>query len=380
MEIKSRDKLEPGDVLAKPIYNSNGVALLPAGAVLSESNIDRLQKDYNDISEFFCVDTPGTENIIIEDNIGEEVRIKTSIAIRNKQIREIIEQSKVISHQIINYNIHDVDFYDTRNKSDYVTRHAVNVAIVSCIIAKSMGYSEKELEEITLAGLLHDFARSNQSDSNIEKLYTDRLKCKKEEILPYLTVDLLKDTDFVRTGEISQNVLGSILCHHEHQNGQGYYKVPAEIIKKHKYASILHVADIYDTLSNNDTKSILIDLPENALYLFNRSGGMTPKNIITYFMKDYGAVSESQRLFDPTVVKHFIKCVSIYSKGRRVKLSNGDIAVVNRNFLGHSDRPEVVVIDGALKGKTINLTENVNYLNLSVIDYVHDEKDNKLKM
>ena len=74
MEIKSRDKLEPGDVLAKPIYNSNGVALLPAGAVLSESNIDRLRKDYNDISEFFCVDTPGTENIIIEDNIGEELK------------------------------------------------------------------------------------------------------------------------------------------------------------------------------------------------------------------------------------------------------------------------------------------------------------------
>ena len=103
---------------------------------------------------------------------------------------------------------------------------------------------------------------------------------------------------------------------------------------------------------------------------------MTPKNIITYFMKDYGAVSESQRLFDPTVVKHFIKCVSIYSKGRRVKLSNGDIAVVNRNFFGHSDRPEVVVIDGALKGKTINLTENVNYLNLFVIDYFYDLKDN----
>ena len=84
-------------------------------------------------------------------------------------LSKIIEQSKVISHKIINYNIHDVDFYDTRNKSDYVNRHAVNVAIVSCIIAKSMGYSEKELEEITLAGLLHDFARSNQSDSNIVK-------------------------------------------------------------------------------------------------------------------------------------------------------------------------------------------------------------------
>ena len=96
-------------------------------------------------------------------------------------------------------------------------------------------------------------------------------------------------------------------------------------------------------------------------------------------MKDYGAISESQRLFDQDVVKHFLNCISVYSKGRRVILSNGDIAVVNRNFLGHADRPEVVIIDGDLKGKIVNLTEDKNYLNLSVIDYEHENK-NKLKM
>lgn len=380
MEIKIKENLEPGDVLAKPIYNLNGVALLPAGAVLSEKNIFKLKSEYQDILQFFCIDTPGTENIIIEERISEETKIAASKAVRNKEISEIIKQSVEITKQIINYNIHDVDYYNTRCKSDYIGRHSVNVAIVSCIIAKSMGFNEKDLQEVTLAGLLHDFAKGTQTDEDIERLYTTRLKCKKDEIIPYLTYDLLKSTDYAKNGQISVSVLNSILCHHEHQNGQGYYNVPRDVLKRYKYASVLHVADIYDSLSNNDTKAILNDLPENTLYLFMKNGGITPKNIVSYFMSDYSSVDENKRLFDKNVIKHFIKCVSIYSKGRRVKLSNGDIAVVNRNFLGHSDRPEVVVIDGALKGKTINLTENVNYLNLSVIDYVHDEKDNKLKM
>ena len=157
------------------------------------------------------------------------------------------------------------------------------------------------------------------------------------------------------------------------------FPYPGNTIKNYKYASILHVADIYDTLSNNDINAINSDLPENTLFLFQKSGGITPKNIITYFMKDYGAISESQRLFDQDVVKHFLNCISVYSKGRRVILSNGDIAVVNRNFLGHADRPEVVIIDGDLKGKIVNLTEDKNYLNLSIIDYEHENK-NKLKM
>lgn len=380
MEIKTKDKLEVGDVLAKPIYNSMGVALLPAGATLTEKTISRLQSEYNGYTmQYFYIETPGTENIIIEDKISDQIRIETSKAVRNKEIREIIRYSKIIAHQIINYNIHNADYYDTRSKFDYVSKHAVNVAVVSCIIAKDMGYSDKELEEVTLAGLLHDFAKSNEADSSIEKLYTERLKCKKEEILPYLTVDLLRDTDFVKTGEIPMSVLSSILCHHEHQNGCGYYKIPGNTIKNYKYASILHVADIYDTLSNNDINAINSDLPENTLFLFQKSGGITPKNIITYFMKDYGAISESQRLFDQDVVKHFLNCISVYSKGRRVILSNGDIAVVNRNFLGHADRPEVVIIDGDLKGKIVNLTEDKNYLNLSIIDYEHENK-NKLKM
>ena len=43
MEIKTKDKLEVGDVLAKPIYNSMGVALLPAGATLTEKAISAIE-------------------------------------------------------------------------------------------------------------------------------------------------------------------------------------------------------------------------------------------------------------------------------------------------------------------------------------------------
>lgn len=379
MELKSKDQLQVGDILAKPIYNSRGTILLSEGAELNENSIEKLSNIYGALGEqFFYIKTPGTENIKIEDKISEKVRSETAKSVRNKRIEELINQAKIISRQVVDYNIHDIDYYDTRSYEDYIGRHSVNVAIISCIIGRSMGFSDRELEEITLTGLLHDFAKTIDNDDEITKSYEEMLKCKKEQVLPFITYDLLKDTDYAKNGIISSTMLGSILYHHEHYNGEGYYKKNHNFTKRYKYAEILHVADIYDTLANRDIKSIVIDLPSNTLYLFEKNGGFTPKNIIAYFMRDC-ALSEQQKLFDTNVVEHFIKYVSIYTKGRRVVLSNGDIAIVKENLGKYSDRPEVVVIEGELKGKTIDLSKDMNSLNLVVTDYYHESDSNKLK-
>lgn len=369
MELKSKNQLKVGDILSKPIYNSNGIILLPENTELTEKTIQKIKNISSSLQEqYFYINTMGTENIIIEDKISVKLRTETSKSIRNKNIDNLIDDSKKIVYEITKHNIHDVDYYDNRNEEDYIGRHSVNVAIVSCIIAKSMGFSYNELEEITLAGLLHDFSRAIDDNVEVRKNYEELLKCKKEQVLPFITYDLLKDTDYAKCGKISTVMLGSILYHHEHYNGEGYYKKKYDFVRKYKYASILHVADIYDTLINKDVKSIITDLPLNTLFLFEKSGGFTPKNIVSYFIRDCG-LSESQRLFDSKVINHFIKCVSVYSKGRRVILSNGDIAVVKENSGRYSDRPEVVVIEGEHKGKTIDLSKDMNGLNLVVDDY-----------
>lgn len=368
MELKEIRELKPGMKMAKPIFNARGVTLIPAGATLSESVIKRLNMDSdNTIEKYFYIDTPGAENVIVEDKISEQLRNETAKCIRNKQIEKLMEQAKLISKQVVDYNINSIDYYDTRNDSEYISKHSVNVAIISCIIGRSMGFNQKELYEVTLAGLLHDFSKTETIDEDVIKMYEEKLACKREELFPVLTYSLLKDTDYAKFGELPMTVLSSILYHHENENGTGYYKKNSKFLQKYKYAGILHVADTYDTLANKDMKSIEIDLPTNIKYFFYRDG-ITPRNIISFFTATYSSLDE-KKLFDKNVVLHLLKYISVYVKGKRVELSNGDIAIVNRNFNGHPDRPEVVVIEGENKGKVLNLSSDSDCLNLVVKDY-----------
>ncbi len=376
MEIKNKKELNVGDILATPIYDTNGTTLLPAGTKLTENYINRLNEFYSR-EAYINVQTPGSEIIVVQDNIGEELRNSTAKAIRNREIGSLIEFSKTISKKVVDYDIHEVDYYDKRKDEDYISRHSVNVAVISCIIGKSMGFNEKELQEVTLAGLLHDFAKtSNVNQKNIE-IYAESLNKPKEAVLPLVTVDYLRDTDYVKEGIISPDLLGSLMFHNEHHNGTGYYKKGADFLKKYKYASILHVANVYDTLSNNDIKTIVGILPEKSIDSFSAAGGITPKTIIDFFRTDCSS-EEDKMLFNPEVVRKFLECVSVYSVGRRITLSNGDVAIVISNNPEVPEKPVVKVIEGIFKDNIIDLNKEIEHLDLIVQDYYYDNQDKNI--
>lgn len=367
MELIELKDLKPGMIMAKPIYDSRNVTLVPAGVELTDKKIEKLNYGASNFEQFYYVETSGAESVIIEDKISENLRKETAEFIRNKQIDKLMEQAKRIRDNVIDYNISNVDYYDTRNKEEYVSRHSVNVAIVACIIGRSMELSYEELYELTLAGLLHDFARISKVDEQIYKYYESKLVCPREKLTPILSYAYLKETDYFKFNIIPTTVLMSILYHHENENGTGYYMKDSKTIKKYKYASILHVADVYDSLINKDKDSLKIDLPIKQQYFFERDG-INPRTIINFFMSDCSADDE-QRLFDKKVIKNFLKYISLYTKGKRVLLSNGDEAIVNRNIENYIERPEVVVVSGELKGETIDLSTDKDHFNLIVEDY-----------
>ena len=359
---EKKNKLEVGDVLAKAVLNSKGIILLPQGSVITEKNLEHL-KNINEKLEFY-VET--------QNKVSEYVRSETVKAILNKDVQKVIEQSKVISRQIIERDVHEID-YDVEDNEDYIARHAVNVAILSCIIGREMGFLEYELEEITLAGLLHDFAKLSKLDKTTLDNYKN-IEENNENILDYISYYQLSKEHNIK----SENVLLGILNHHKHYSDT-QYKNKDDISNKKLYASILHLTDIYDTLVNEDYEAIKTDLPRNMLYLFNTMGGFTRQNIIYFFTSD-SCQYPSKRLFDKSVVESFLNSVSVYNVNSKVILSNGDIAIVKRNFEGHADKPEVRVIEGEHEGRLINLSSNINSLNLLIRDYyADDENKNVLK-
>jgi len=124
----------------------------------------------------------------------------------------------------------------------YSFSHSANVALLTTMIAVHLKLSQKEKQEVALAGFYHNvgnylsrqdliFKRKNFSDEESKEM-------RKHAQLGY---DLLVKHDF------SEGVCAAAPQHHEHWNGKGF---PAGIRGQeiHLYAQICSIADLYDAL------------------------------------------------------------------------------------------------------------------------------------
>ena len=173
------------------------------------------------------------ELIRLQTSLEQEVEIKT---------QEVVAHQKRIermSTQIIQALSGAVDAKDT-----YTNGHSTRVAEYSKEIARRLGLSEQEQENIYIMGLLHDVGKIGVSDSIINKpaKLTDE---EYEEIKnhPVLGARILKNIS-----EFPGLVTGA-RWHHERYDGKGYpdglkgEDIPAE-------ARIIAVADAYDAMTS----------------------------------------------------------------------------------------------------------------------------------
>ncbi len=173
------------------------------------------------------------ELIRLQTSLEHEVELKT---------QEVVAHQKRIarmSTQIIQALSGAVDAKDT-----YTNGHSTRVAEYSKEIARRLGLSEQEQDNIYIMGLLHDVGKIGVSDSIINKpaKLTDE---EYEEIKnhPVLGARILKNIS-----EFPGLVTGA-RWHHERYDGKGYpdglkgEDIPAE-------ARIIAVADAYDAMTS----------------------------------------------------------------------------------------------------------------------------------
>ena len=173
------------------------------------------------------------ELIRLQNSLEHEVELKT---------QEVVAHQKLIarmSTQIIQALSGAVDAKDT-----YTNGHSTRVAEYSKEIARRLGLSEQEQDNIYIMGLLHDVGKIGVSDSIINKpaKLTDE---EYEEIKnhPVLGARILKNIS-----EFPGLVTGA-RWHHERYDGKGYpdglkgEDIPAE-------ARIIAVADAYDAMTS----------------------------------------------------------------------------------------------------------------------------------
>lgn len=127
------------------------------------------------------------------------------------------------------------------DQRDYAFGHALNVAIVSGLIGKWMQYSQNEIDQLILAGLLHDIGKLKISPQIINK----KSKLTLEEIHA-MKLHVAYGFDFLKTAKnLTEGILLAVLQHHERMDGSGY---PNHLTarKIHPFAKIVAVANVYD--------------------------------------------------------------------------------------------------------------------------------------
>jgi putative nucleotidyltransferase with HDIG domain len=159
-----------------------------------------------------------------------------------QRARNRSEQYVSLSWGVLAGLMRSLDIRDQR-----AARHAAAVARFSRDMAGAVGMTEQEQELAHTAGLLHDIGHFALSDRVAERGRTltdeDWVAIQRH---PELGADMLKDLGVY--GPVAEIVL----AHHERVDGRGYPNgLPAEEIPE--IAKIIAVAELYDTLTANDT-------------------------------------------------------------------------------------------------------------------------------
>jgi putative nucleotidyltransferase with HDIG domain len=152
-------------------------------------------------------------------------------------------------------------------KDPYTRWHSTNVAKYAVAIARDLGLSPSQLEEIHIASILHDVGKIGISEFIITK--PERLSREEFDIMkdhPAHGIRILEPIGF------SAEITNAIYQHHERYDGKGYPEgLAGDAITLP--ARILNVADTIDAMISERPYRGTISSQEVLLELARESGG-----------------------------------------------------------------------------------------------------------
>lgn len=334
-------KIQKGAKLGKSIYNNDGKVLVRQGTDLNDVKTSRLsQLGYESV---YVTDVLSSD--IIEDMISAELRVQSVKEVKNvfdgfetylkrlnsssstnlKKVKKMeYESTKSMSRvavdivsELLVKRHQEINLVDIKNSEGYLYQHSVNVAVLSVIFGIKLGLNQKKLEILAMGSLLHDLGYNFLDYGVLKgKKFLDKEAKKIINAHPQKGYDYLKDNV-----DISVYVRLIVLQHHEWMNGEGY---PNGIEGKEisELAKIVAICDVYDALTSDRPYREALD-PQEA---------------------NERMLVASVNQLDPDLVQAFIKIIIPYPVGTVVKLTSGEIGVVEEVDMAFPLRPKVKVV------------------------------------
>lgn len=332
MRLCELAKVEPGMRLGRTIYGSDGKVLLSAGVTLQSAYLNRLMElGYTSV----YVSDGIADDVVVPEVVRQETRAEAIVMVRKlmeevprgktpdlARVQASVEQ---LLDEILRAKDLVVGMIDLKSLDSYTFEHSVNVAILSLMCARDMGYSRSQLLELGIGAVLHDVGKCMVPQEILTKparLTPDEFaEVKKHAQLGF---DMLR-----RQFNVSLLAAHMAFQHHERLDGSGYPRglTGDQIIE---YARICAVADVFDACTS--------DRP------YRRR--LTPDEGIRALQLDAGTK------LDPRFVRRLSNHIVPFPLGTIVRLSTGDVALVVSVNPDRLEQPEVKVIRDA-RGRSL---------------------------
>lgn len=200
------------------------------------------------------------------------------------------------------YNSINSEYYivkllnELRSADKYSYNHSVNVSFYAMLLGKWLFLSEKEIKNLSQAGMLHDIGKTKipieilNKNGKLDSYEFEEIK--NHSVYGY---NIVKELDI-----ISDNVKEAILMHHERTDGSGYPMGKNEN-ELSLYSKIIAIVDSYDAITSERVYKKR-ETPFEAFQIFQHS---------------------SLKCFDIHIMTIFLTNLAVCYVGSKVLLNNG---------------------------------------------------------
>lgn len=368
-------EVKVGDRLGRTLYYQYGAPILTAGSRLTQRWIDKLKafgfqtlyiydKDFEDVLVHDFLDEGLQRQLArkaqkLFDEIKEETRnVINPAMLRDTSVKELHQKlstpevQTAISRLTIGERfLDDVETIVAtllsdqevclsvgviKNLNSFVFDHSLEVTIRSLLIARQVGFANRELRELALGCLLHDIGFVLLPEDVLQR--KGKRTTADENLIrhhPLLGYHLLRHEG--RVGILAAHVAYQ---HHERQDGSGYPRgltgtnklelrprgATERMGQIHRYAAIAAVADFYDTL-----------VSEGPL-----GEGIPPDTAVKVLRAVSGKLLNSQ------AVEAYLSVIPVFPVGTMVRVMDGELkgyrGVVISVSRSDLDKPTVRII------------------------------------
>lgn len=332
MRYVSINDVTPGMVLARDLVDGYSRLLARAGKPVTSNMIYKL-RDMG-IPGFYIQDRL-SKDVNIEPLISEETRQAAINDLRTLNIDNAMDTARKMVKELLSVEKLSLELITLKSYHDYTYQHSVNVATIAAMIGIGLQLSEEELVNLASVGLLHDIGKIWISNDILNKpgaLTQEEFEEIKKH--PEYGYQMLK-----KNFNVSATIKTGVFEHHENEDGSGY---PRQLIgdKIHRYAKIIHIADVYDALTSKRPYR----------------DPSCPSDAIEFLLANCSS------MFDEKYVRIFTKYVPAYPKGVTVELSNGEKGIVIENYADFVLRPKIIFFNG----KEVSLKDDMSYMSVVI--------------